>query len=78
MDVQMPEMNGFEVCRKLEDTASNSDTPVIIVTSLTDPQTRVRFNASGAIDFIGKPIWLTELGVKALTHLLRMHPQMAR
>lgn len=78
MDVQMPRMNGFEVCRKLEETASNSDTPVIIVTSMNDTQTRIRFNVSGAIDFIGKPIWLTELGVKALTHLLRTHPQMAR
>lgn len=78
MDVQMPGMNGFEVCRKLEDSASNSDTPVIIISSQNDSQTRLRFNVSGAIDFIGKPIWLTELGVKALTHLLRTHPQMAR
>lgn len=77
-DVQMPVMNGFELCRKLEETASNSETPVIIVTSQNDPQTRIRFNTSGAIDFISKPIWLTELGVKALTHLLRTHPQMSR
>lgn len=69
MDVEMPGWDGFQACRKIQETGSNAKTPIILVTAHNDPHTRIRFNSSGAVDFISKPIFLTELGVKALTHL---------
>lgn len=69
LDIQMNGIDGFDVCRKIRDAGPNADTPVIFVTGYSDPQTRIKFNSSGAVDFLAKPVWLTELGVKALTHL---------
>jgi CheY-like chemotaxis protein len=69
MDVEMPGMDGFRACQKIHATRSNAQTPVIFLTAHDDIQTRGRFNSSGAVDFITKPIWLTELAVKAITHL---------
>jgi DNA-binding response OmpR family regulator len=71
MDAEMPELDGFRACQKILMTRKNVDTPVIIFTTHNDTSTRVRFNSCGATDFISKPLWLTELGVKALTHLTR-------
>jgi DNA-binding response OmpR family regulator len=71
MDVELPGMDGFRACLKIQETRANSGTPVIILTTHDDVHTRVRFNSCGAADFIAKPIWFTELGVKALTHLSR-------
>ncbi len=71
MDVAMPGMDGFEACKKIHTTILNANTPVIFVTSFDDIITRARFKTSGGMDFINKPIWPTELGVKALTYLLR-------
>lgn len=71
MDVELPGMDGFRASHKIQATRSNAETPVIFVTTHDDVQTRVRCNSSGAADFITKPVWQTELGVKALTHLSR-------
>lgn len=71
MDVELPGMDGFRACHKIQATRANAETPVIFLTTHDDVHTRVRCNSSGAADFITKPVWLTELGVKALTHLSR-------
>lgn len=71
MDVELPGMDGFRTSHKIQSTRANAETPVIFLTTHDDVQTRVRCNSSGAADFITKPVWLTELGVKALTHLSR-------
>jgi CheY-like chemotaxis protein len=71
MDVQMPGINGFDACKRILGNSLNAKTPIVFVTSLNDPQTRVRFGTSGGTDFIGKPIWPIEVAVKALTYLLR-------
>jgi CheY-like chemotaxis protein len=76
MGVRVRGTDGFVLCRKLQDNGPNAETPVIFVAVQNDPQTRLQFNSSGAVDFITKPIWLTELGVKALTHL--SHSQLSR
>ncbi len=71
MDVDLPGIDGFRASHKIQATHANAETPVIFLTTHDDVQTRVRCNSSGAADFITKPVWLTELGVKALTHLSR-------
>jgi len=71
LDVDMPGLNGYEVCEKLRATAANAKTPVVFVTALTDFETRAQSALSGATDVIAKPIVLIELAVKAMMHLLR-------
>jgi DNA-binding response OmpR family regulator len=71
LDVQMPGMDGFELCTKIRKLPTNKTTPVIFVTSLTDFKSRARSSLSGGTDLIAKPFMFIELTVKALTHVLR-------
>lgn len=72
LDVQMPGMDGFELCTKIRELPTNRNTPVIFVTSLTDFKSRARSSLSGGTDLIAKPFMFIELAVKALTHVIRM------
>ncbi|MBI5800453.1 MAG: response regulator [Verrucomicrobia bacterium] len=71
LDVDMPGMNGYELCTKLRALPNYKDTPVIFVTSLSDFQSRARSTLSGANDLIAKPFVFVELSVKALSYLLK-------
>ena len=71
LDVQMPGMDGFELCSKIRLLPTNKTTPVIFVTSLTDFKSRAKSSLSGGTDLIAKPFMFVELAVKALTHVLR-------
>jgi DNA-binding response OmpR family regulator len=71
LDVQMPGMDGFELCTKIRTLPNNKTTPVIFVTSLTDFKSRARSSLSGGSDLIAKPFMFIELSVKALTYVLR-------
>lgn len=71
LDVEMPEVNGFEVCSKLRGFAANKNTPVVFVTTLNSFESRANSSVSGGNDFIGKPFLFIELGVKALVHIWR-------
>jgi DNA-binding response OmpR family regulator len=76
LDVEMPEMSGFDLCTRLRGLPLNRDTPVVFVTSLTDFESRARSTLSGGNDLIAKPFLFIELAVKALTFVLRrrLHP----
>jgi CheY-like chemotaxis protein len=71
LDVDMPDMNGFELCSKLRMGQINKKTPVVFVTNLNDFENRANSTMSGGNDFIGKPFMFIELAVKALAHVLR-------
>jgi DNA-binding response OmpR family regulator len=71
LDVQMPGMDGFELCTKIRAQPCNKTTPIIFVTSLTDFKSRARSSLSGGTDLIAKPFMFIELSVKALTYVLR-------
>lgn len=55
LDVMMPEMNGFEVCRRLRANPHLANLPVVMVTAWDDPTARLRCLEIGATDVIGKP-----------------------
>jgi len=56
LDVMMPEMDGFETCRRLKSDHATAHIPVVMITALSDVSDRVRGLAAGADDFLGKPI----------------------
>lgn len=71
LDVDMPGMNGFELCTKLRALTPYKNTPVVFVTSLNDFESRASSMMSGGNDFIAKPFLFIELAVKALVYVLR-------
>ena len=71
LDVQMPGMDGFDLCARIRSLPANKTTPVIFVTSLTDFKSRAKSSLSGGADLIAKPFMFIELSVKALVHVLR-------
>ncbi|MBI4663020.1 MAG: response regulator [Verrucomicrobia bacterium] len=73
LDVDMPQMTGPQVCRKLRSIPRHVKTPVIFLTSLNRLDTRLATSSAGGNDFVAKPFHAPELAVKALTHILRRH-----
>jgi CheY-like chemotaxis protein len=71
LDIDMPGMNGFELCSKLRTLPAHKKTPVVFVTTMNDFESRANSTMSGGNDFIAKPFLFMELAVKALVHVLR-------
>jgi putative two-component system response regulator len=69
LDVMMPGMDGFEVCRQLKTNPATHAIPVLFLTGKTDPQDEEKGLALGAADFIGKPISPAILLGRVATHL---------
>lgn len=71
LDIMMPEMDGFEVCRRLKHDPSTSHVPVIMVTALDQPSDKVKGLEAGADDFLNKPVDDVQLlaRVKSLVRL---------
>jgi diguanylate cyclase (GGDEF) domain len=71
LDVMMPEMDGFEVCRRLKANPKTHHLPVLMITALDQPSDRVQGLDAGADDFLSKPVDDTQLmaRVKSLVRL---------
>lgn len=71
LDILMPDMDGFEVCRRLKDDPRTSNIPVVMVTSLGAPEDKIRGLEAGADDFLSKPVSDLQLisRVKSLARL---------
>src|SRR6267154_2400810 len=74
LDVMMPRMDGFEVCRRLKANPRTADVPVVMVTALSDVANRLRGLEVGADDFLTKPVNDTALfaRVRSLVRVKRM------
>jgi PAS domain S-box-containing protein len=71
LDILMPNMNGYEVCRRIRATPRLAALPVLILTALADSASRLKGLEAGANDFLGKPWSKTELQTRIRT-LLRL------
>lgn len=73
LDVMMPEINGFEVCRRLKEDEATSGIPIIMVTALREVQYRIKGIEAGADEFLSRPHHREELlvRVQALVQLKR-------
>jgi two-component system, sensor histidine kinase and response regulator len=72
LDVTMPKMDGFEVCRRLKSNARTAALPVIFMTALDDTAHKVEGFRLGAVDYITKPIQREEL-LARIQHHLQLH-----
>lgn len=71
LDVQMPGMDGFELCEKIHGTGPNRGTPVVFVTGHGDFEARARSAMVGGNDLMAKPFLIFEITTKALTLALQ-------
>ncbi|MGI1677121.1 MAG: response regulator [Cellvibrionaceae bacterium] len=69
LDAIMPNLNGFETCKKIKKNSELSDIPVIFMTGLSDTEHVVEGLESGGVDYINKPIQLDELFARIRVHL---------
>ena len=69
LDIMMPDLNGFEVCRMLKEDNMTRDVPIIFLTAKNDYDDITKAFEVGAVDFIIKPFNLVELNARLKTHL---------
>ncbi|MBN2224274.1 MAG: response regulator [Deltaproteobacteria bacterium] len=72
LDVMMPKMDGYEVCRRLRGEPILAQVPIIMITALGDTASKIRGINSGADDFISKPFDLAELTAK-IKNIIRLN-----
>jgi putative two-component system response regulator len=80
LDVQMPGMNGFEVCRQIKEDQNLCDIPVVMVTGLASHEARIRGIEAGVEDYFSKPFNLVELlaRTKILLKVKKLNDQRKR
>jgi DNA-binding response OmpR family regulator len=69
LDVMMPGMDGFEVCKRIKNNPAISEIPIIFITAKTDSESVVKGFETGAVDYITKPFIHSELLVRVRTQL---------
>ncbi len=74
LDVMMPKMDGFEVCKKLRENQSTAHIPIYLITALDDRDSRIKGIDAGAYDYISKPFDRVEVlaKIKNLTNQLKI------
>jgi signal transduction histidine kinase len=71
LDIMMPELNGWEVCRLLRESAKGRSLPIIMLTALAGEDERVKGLSLGADDYLSKPYSMKELLLKIRKHIDR-------
>jgi PAS domain S-box-containing protein len=69
LDILMPEMDGFAVCQSLKDDPATREIPIIFLTAKTQSEDIVKGFELGAVDYITKPVYPSELLSRVFTHL---------
>jgi len=69
LDIEMPEMNGYEVCRRLSQDNRFADIPVIFLSAFVDKKYRIDSFKAGGVDYIEKPFFVEEVLARVNTHI---------
>ncbi len=69
LDVMMPRMDGYEVCRRLKEGEHTRDVPIIFISALGEVESKVRAFTVGGVDYITKPFRVPEVVARVETHL---------
>ena len=74
LDIMMPDINGFEVCRRFKENKLLSEIPIIFISALNDTNDIIKAFNSGGVDYISKPFRAEEVSARVSTHL-KLHRQ---
>jgi putative two-component system response regulator len=69
LDINMPGMDGYEVCRRLKADDRFKEIPVVFLSALAETEDKLRAFAVGGVDYIGKPFQIEEVNARITTHL---------
>ena len=69
LDINMPEMNGYELCAQLKADAALQNIPVMFISALNEPEEKLKAFRLGGVDFVTKPFHLEEVKARVETHL---------
>ena len=69
LDINMPEMDGFEVCRRLKANEKLKDIPVLFISALADTKDKIKAFSVGGVDYVTKPFQFEEVRARVKTHL---------
>jgi len=69
LDIRMPEMDGYQVCKRLKADARTRDIPIIFISALDETQDKVKAFAIGGVDYVTKPFQFQEVLARVKTHL---------
>jgi len=69
LDVTMPDMDGYEVCRRLKQNPQLRDVPVLFISALSEPLDKVRAFQVGGVDYVTKPFQIDEVQARIDTHV---------
>jgi two-component system, sensor histidine kinase and response regulator len=81
LDINMPGLSGYDVCRRLKSDATTYDIPVIFLSALNEPSVKVLAFQCGGVDYVTKPFQVDEIAARVNTHLeirnqrARLHEQ---
>ncbi|MDM8536769.1 hybrid sensor histidine kinase/response regulator [Desulfobacterales bacterium HSG17] len=77
LDIMMPEIDGFEVCRRLKENHETNDIPIIFISALTSTDDKLKGFESGGVDYITKPFQKEEVLARVNAHLKLKQTQKA-
>jgi len=69
LDIKMPDMDGYEVCRTLKSQPETKAIPIIFISALTDIEDKLKAFQAGGLDYISKPFQFEEVKARVWTHL---------
>ncbi len=69
LDIKMPGMDGFEVCRRLKASEKLRDIPVLVISALLDRESKEKAFAAGAVDYVVNPFQMEEIQARVRTHM---------